>query len=956
MVRKRKSQLSVFTYRPLIQNKSQLRIDLQAKKTYKMSNYKPNPNIPEDRIITVWGCSDVFTLRAMDDQERKFAMHARLKSILPQNTNFYIQEIREVFVSARDRDDYRTQKAFVELTTKERANEIMSRYWNPNNNASRSQIGISIRHYVKHNDEEEYLNGAHMRSNKRPRSESSPVNTDVQRKQTGERDSQVHESIHQNRRLVSSSSGSSSLGATKRTKSKHERWQENTISANINTKLNHQKTIEEHIRRNIFEMVVFALKYKKDDSHLALRNWMIDNLQMSGKRIIILIHNNKNSGFEWNPYDLIIYPLWQRKWEYVLGLENDDMREDFRDTDSAMEVIKTIYNIIRDADDKQIKPNASITEQAFYITETLTPMIAPILYGHYICIMDNPKLNIENISKKDLNEVCLEINTQAIIRSWEREEMTQDIENIRSINIPGLYGITLDKNLCKITKMWIIRGVELAKITSLKITDDNNDHLSQGIVRNIIKPFLDATGEVIYPEKVEDDNLTIFKAAYSLGYMALHRKIERNVYIFNKNGSDHPEGPDYDIHPRNLYFDEINRYIQIFIDDPYEIIRRREAGLNDPEEEENASDNEDEAAPTENTSENGASGLNISVFQSDNYNYKMSTDDRLDDSRSESDTENTVEITQPLRKFRKSKSARLATDNKEVEATESIAVIGCHKNKVNEKYLVPSSRHFICEYCQDNFKDQPALGRHWQNCEAWKRTLKGYEALEKEESDNKNTHKKAEPKTKGDMTKIQILCKLVEEQSLEDAKCQGKRCPAETKRINQLETTLKIIKEFKELLAEKNEALHHKNLVIRQHQIQKTKDDREVILHRKRLIEGLEKTLKIERILSEHDIRFIRKDTNKCASKREIKALIKKGHSTCDVWRTCSNCERTLKEEEPFELHTELLYCNHDQSTNLTIKKYLTGEKFIKQYNAGMRLTRILDNLDETIMKHYSKK
>ena len=920
-----------------------------------MSSYKPNPNIPEDRIITVWGCSNVLTLKAMDDQERKYAMHTRLKNIFPQNTNFYIQEIREVYVSARDRDDYRTQKAFVELTTKERANEIMYRYWNPSNDASKSQIGVSIRHYVKHNDEEEYLNGARMRSNKRPRSESLTGNTDVQRKQTDERDSQVHESIHQNRRLASTSSGSSSLGATKRPKSRHEIWQEVTIAANINAKFNHHKIIEGHIRRNIFEMVAFALKYKKDDSQLALRNWMIDNLQMSGKRIIILIHNNRDSGFEWNPYDLIIYPLWQRKWEYVLGLENDDIREDFRDTDDAMETIKTIYYIIRDTDDRHIKPNASITEQAFYIAETLTLILAPILYGHYICIMDNPKLNTENISKKELNEVCLEINTQAIIRSWERDETMQEIGNIRSINIPGHYGITLDKNLCEIAKMWIIRGVELAKTTSLKLTDDNNDHLSQGIVRNIIKPFQDATGEVIFPEKVEDDNLTIFKAAYSLGYLAIHRKIERNVYIFNKNGSDHPEGPDYDIHPRSLYFDEINKNIQIFTDDPFEIIRRRDSGLNDPEEEENIGDNEEEAAQTEDTSENGTSDLNISVFQSDNYNYRMSTDDRIDDSRSESDTENTIEITQPLRKFRKSKSARLAKDKEEVKAADSIAVIGCHKSKTNEKYLVPSSKLFICEYCQDNFKDQPALGRHWQNCEAWKRTLKGYEALEREESDKKNTHKKAEIK-KGDMTKIQVLCKLVEEQSLEDAKCQGKRCPAETKRINQLDTTLKLIKEFKELLAEKNEALHHRNLVIKQYQIQKTKDDREIILHRERLIEGLEKTLKIERIISEHDIRFVRKDTNKCASKREIKTLIKKGHSTCDVWRTCSNCEKTLKEEEPFELHNELLYCNHDQTTNLTIKKYLTGEKFIQQYNAGLRLARILDNLDEAITKHYSKK
>merc|ERR1711894_399319 len=99
-------------------------------------------------------------------------------------------------------------------------------------------------------------------------------------------------------------------------------------------------------------MVVFALKYKKDDSQVTLRNWMIDNLQMNGKRIIILIHTNRNFGFEWNPYDLIIYPLWQRKWENVLGLENDVMREEFKNTNTVIKVVKGIYDIIRDTDDK----------------------------------------------------------------------------------------------------------------------------------------------------------------------------------------------------------------------------------------------------------------------------------------------------------------------------------------------------------------------------------------------------------------------------------------------------------------------------------------------------------------------------------------------------------------------------------------------------------------------------
>ena len=930
-----------------------------------MSNYKSSSNIPEGRILTIWGCSNVFTLKAMDDQERKSTMYARLTSIFPQNNNFYLQEIKEVFVSVRDRNDYRTQKAFVELTTKERANDVMAKYWNPNNGKSRSQIGSSLRHYYKPDDEEEYLNGARMRNSKRPRNDSSPINTEERKSQAEEQDPQEQESMYQSRRVASSSSGSSSLGAAKKVKSKHEKWQENTIAANINAKLNLNKTIEEHIRRNIFEMVVFALKYKKDDSQVTLRNWMLDNLQMNSKRIIILIHTNRNFGFEWNPYDLIIYPLWQRKWENVLGLENDVMREEFKNTNTVIKVVKGIYDIIRDTDDKQIKPNASITEQAFYITELLTPSISPIIYGHGIRVMDDPKLKVENISKKDLNEVCLEFNTQAIVRSWERDEMTQDIEHIRSINIPGIYGITLDKNLSKEAKMWIIKGIELAKMTCLKVTDDNNDHLSQGLVRNEIKPFLDATGEVVYSEKVDDDNLTIFKAAYSLGRLVLHGRVQRNVYIFNKNGSDHPNGPDYDIHPRNLYFDEINRHIEIFTDDPHEIMRRQEAGLDDLEEEEEENvggddDGEDEATPEEDTSGDEASDLNISVFRSGDYNYKMSTDDRIDDSQSESDTEDTIEITQPLRKLRKSKKARFAAKREEIETTEneSIAVIGCSRNRVTEKFLVPSLRQVICEYCHENFKDQPALGRHWKDCEDWKRTLKGYEALGREESDTKNARTKAESKTKADITKIEVLCKMIEDQALVDAKCthSTNTCPSEIKRIKQLDTALKIVQEIKQLLAEKNEVLHHKNLVIKQYQIQKTKDDREVILHRRRLIEGLEKALKIERILSEHDIRFIRKETNKCASKREIRDLVKRGPNIRDMWWTCSNCGKTFNEEESFELHKELIFCNHDQTINLTIKKYLTSGKFIKEYNAGLRLTSILDTLDETIKKQYSKK
>ena len=207
---KEESADSSFVPRTEEQNTSQSWIESQVRKTYKMSNYKPNPNIPEDRIITVRGCSRVFMLKAMNDQERRSAMHARLTSVFPQNTNFYPQEIKEVLISVKDREDFRTQKAFVELSTKGRTNEIVTKYWNPNNNVSRSQIGMSVRHYTKHADEEEYLDRVRIRNTKRPRDDTSPENTGEQNIPTGGYDYQAHESMYQNRRVPSSSSGSSS--------------------------------------------------------------------------------------------------------------------------------------------------------------------------------------------------------------------------------------------------------------------------------------------------------------------------------------------------------------------------------------------------------------------------------------------------------------------------------------------------------------------------------------------------------------------------------------------------------------------------------------------------------------------------------------------------------------------------------------------------------------------------
>ena len=70
-----------------------------------------------------------------------------------------------------------------------------------------------------------------------------------------------------------------------------------------------------------------------------------------------------------------------------------------------------------------------------------------------------------------------------------------------------------------------------------------------------------------------------------------------------------------------------------------------------------------------------------------------------------------------------------------------------------------------------------------------------------------------------------------------------------------------LLEETIDLVEEKNKSLYFKSLVIKQLQTLKKKDDREIILHRKRLVNSLDMTCKLERLLGKYDIRFVNKTT-----------------------------------------------------------------------------------------------
>ena len=226
----------------------------------------------------------------------------------------------------------------MELSSQERRNEIVTKFWNPIEKTPRLEIGLSLCNYDEGLDREHLMNWTLTH-------DGTPLGGQDQRiEQTGEESG--HTEVVSN-----SSSGVTSESPLrrprKRVKSNHAIQQEMSISETIKEKLNCHKLIEDYTQKKIFEIVVFALKYKKDTSCLTLRNWLLDNLQFSGKRAIILINIGKTFGFEWNAYDLAINAVWQRKWEKALKLDNDRILGEIKGTGSIKKAVKLMYINIR---------------------------------------------------------------------------------------------------------------------------------------------------------------------------------------------------------------------------------------------------------------------------------------------------------------------------------------------------------------------------------------------------------------------------------------------------------------------------------------------------------------------------------------------------------------------------------------------------------------------------------
>ena len=91
------------------------------------------------------------------------------------------------------------------------------------------------------------------------------------------------------------------------------------------------------------------------------------------------------------------------------------------------------------------------------------------------------------------------------------------------------------------------------------------------------------------------------------------------------------------------------------------------------------------------------------------------------------------------------------------------------------------------------------------------------------------------------MAILRELKEKIEREIIDVDDYKDETCTMKTKHYKLLKTSSKLANESEQILEEKEQIILHKNLVIRQYQQQKEKDDKEIILHRIRLTKCLEK-------------------------------------------------------------------------------------------------------------------
>ena len=851
----------------------------------------------EKKVITIRTNSfgAIRTFMGANATEKIDIMYGELTKILPSEKAIKKTEIRNVTTTAEIPDEARNtdyNKIFVEFTTEERAAQVIHEFWNPDRTESAMDFAKTICNFDPLIDERQYQGSLETgRNTEADREESSN-----ELEESGEEEEQLN--VQKSRKKKK-----------RRSKSLYHTWQELTITESVINNINKCKTIEEHTRKNIYEIVNFAIENKKDETWYLLGKWLLENMQYTGKRTIILIHTERTIGFDWNAYDGLIMPLWQRQWEDVLGLRGNGIYGEIENTETVQNAILAINTIIREIKNRV---DINISEKAFYIADMITNTISTILYNKYLKIMNNDDLSPEKIKNEDLNQRNHEQDVQVLRGRWNSEEEIAEISGMNKINVPGVYRVDFDPDIPTALKLVFCRGFELAKSNMLCLTSDPNENLVRGILKTSLTEVIGASGEIVYMEEPTEVEEQIYKIGYTIGKIAITRDIKYSIYVYNKNRPGHPKGPEYAVYPDTIYIKELKRSVNIDVSDPIDI-----------------DDKDNEEAEYSSISE-GVDDISDTFTISNDENDTHDTSNETDESEGEELT--LWEIADRMNIGGEVFQLGDTEDTSPEIDLEETCVLG----------------FFICESCEKKFGSRMALGIHQKDCEEWERDLALYAA--KNIVEEKGTKSK-EPYAIG-MDRLEMLGDRMREITEIQEECVNKCCKATEKYNELVECAKEILEEAVKITQEKNKSLYFKGLIIEQFQAIKKKDDSEIVLHRQRLVTCLDMMCKMERILKKYDIRFINNVTQKKARKNRIKSLIE-GNEANERYPQCERCGRSFEEGIACEMHSGLLVCNQDMITNLNTKKHLSSKKNTWQHNAGERLTHILNDIDLSIKKSY---
>ena len=150
-------------------------------------------------------------------------------------------------------------------------------------------------------------------------------------------------------------------------------------------------------------------------------------------------------------------------------------------------------------------------------------------------------------------------------------------------------------------------------------------------------PFVGPTGEIINPETMSVEQIKLFRMTVMLGCIAQGGKIKQSVYIYNKNVNNHPKGPNYAVHPKDIYVRESQVGVLYIYEGSLEYNDSTQPNTSTTDNESENDSSEDQLSETSEPLEGWDDG---------EFLYAMSNDDRLDDSGSESDSEQILEMSQ----------------------------------------------------------------------------------------------------------------------------------------------------------------------------------------------------------------------------------------------------------------------------------------------------------------------